>query len=179
MLQNRIDTERQAADAIAKARAALVLTRKFYAVLVGQVVAKPCWSIPTMATDSVTHYYNPAFIVSLPPAEVLGTQANESEHDARHHSTRRQGRDPKDWNRACDYAINGDLMAEGFVLPKGALYREDFVGLSAEEIYRILQLEKQKQTPPPPQGGEGEKCEDGDDSDKPSDDKSEESENDS
>src|SRR5262249_16111921 len=141
----RLTLERDAAIKIRNARAALIQSRPFYAVLISQVEPKPSWQFATMATDSKTHFYNPAFICSINQPETEGTCVHESEHDGRHHSTRRNGRDPEDWNKACDYAINGDIIAQGFVLPKGFLYRADLVGLSADEIYRILQNERQHQ----------------------------------
>jgi predicted metal-dependent peptidase len=141
---DKSEMEVKAAVLIRNARAALILERKFYAVLVSQVDPVPSWDFPTMATNSVQHFYNPEFIVSLPPKKVLGMQAHESEHDARHHSTRRNGRDPKRWNKACDYAINGDLIAEGFELSDGILFRKDLVGMAAEEIYRVLEIEEQQ-----------------------------------
>ena len=141
---DKSEMEVKAAVLIRNARAALILERKFYAVLVSQVDPVPSWDFPTMATNSVQHFYNPEFIVNLPPKKILGTQAHESEHDARHHSTRRNGRDPQRWNKACDYAINGDLIAEGFELPDGILFRKEFVGMAAEEIYRILEIEEQQ-----------------------------------
>ena len=142
---DKVETEALAAKMIQTARAELILTRQFYAVLVGQVEPVPSWQFPTMATDSVKHYFNPAFIASLSPKKVLGVQAHESEHDARHHSTRRGARDPKLWNMACDYAINPDLIAEGFELPDGILFRKEFAGMAAEDIYRILFDEQQKE----------------------------------
>jgi predicted metal-dependent peptidase len=151
----RLELERAAATKIRNARFAITQSRPFYAVLVNQVETKPSWQFPTMATDSKTHFYNPAFINSIPPAEVEGTCVHESEHDGRHHSTRRKGRDPKKWNEACDYAINGDLIAQGFRLPEGFLFRKEFVGKSAEEIYRILLIEQQQQRPQQPQEGDG------------------------
>ena len=142
---NQVELEAVAVKMIQTARAELILSRPFYAVLVGQVEPVPSWKFPTMATDSVKHYFNPEFIASLSAKKVLGVQAHESEHDARHHSTRRNGRDPKRWNEACDYAINGDLIAEGFELPDGILFRKEFVGMAAEEIYRILTTEQQQE----------------------------------
>jgi len=143
-MTERLELERMAEVKVRNARAALIMTRPFYGVLVSQVTAKMSWDHPTAATNSVTHFFNPKFIADLSPAKVKGTQAHETEHDARHHSTRRGNRDPRLWNEACDYEINPDLIDEGFELPEGFLYREDFRGLVAEEIYRILQNEKAK-----------------------------------
>jgi predicted metal-dependent peptidase len=143
--QTRQEIERIAAVKIRNARTAIMTSRKFYAVLVANVTPKPCWEIPTMGTDSVTHFYNPGLIAALPQKIVEGVQAHESEHDARHHSTRRKGRNPERWNKACDYSINGDLFAEGFELPEGVLFRKDLVGLASEDIYRILEVEEMQE----------------------------------
>jgi predicted metal-dependent peptidase len=137
--------ERVAADKVMKARAAIIQSRKFYAVLISNVEPVPCWSIPRMATDSVKHYYNPQFVCGLPQDILEGVQVHESEHDARHHSTRRRGRDPERWNKAADYSINPDLLAEGFKLPDWVLNRPEFAGMATEDIYRVLEIEEQQQ----------------------------------
>jgi len=136
------DKSKVALDRVMKARAELIFTRTFYGVLVGQVAPQMSDKFPTAATNGRVHFFNPDFINSLPQDEVLGTQAHESEHDARRHGTRRGGRDPKKWNQACDWAINIDLVDQGFKLPKGALIDPRFRGFSAEEIYRIRELEE-------------------------------------
>jgi len=143
------DNAKLALDRVLKARAELILTRTFYGVLVGQVSPQASDKFPTMATNGKVHYFNPDFINGLPQEQVLGVQAHESEHDARRHGTRRGARDPKRWNEACDYAINVDLVDQGFKLPKGALIDVKYRGMSAEDIYRSREideaLEKQKQ----------------------------------
>jgi predicted metal-dependent peptidase len=168
--QTRQEIERIAEIKIRNARTAIMTSRKFYAVLVANVTPKPCWEIPTMGTDSVTHFYNPGFIAGLPQKIVEGVQAHESEHDARHHSTRRKGRNPVRWNKACDYSINGDLFAEGFELPEGVLFRKDFVGMASEDIYRVLEVEEmqeaekqQEQEQDSDDGDDQEQSESGDD----------------
>ena len=147
----------QAAERILKARSVIMSTRVFYAALVANVTPVEDYTIPTMATDGKNHYYNPDFIAKLTAPELLGVQAHESEHDARHHHTRRGTRDPEDWNIATDYSINADLIAEGFTLPKDALYDRRFAGMAAEDIYRIREIEKQKQGQPQPQPGKGQR----------------------
>lgn len=136
------DTDKVALDRVLKARAELIMTRTFYGVLVGQVTPVPSRRFPTMATDGKTHFFNPEFITSLPQTELLGVQAHESEHDARRHHTRRGGRDPLEWNICTDYAINIDLVDQGFKLPKGALVDPKYRGMSAEDIYRTREIER-------------------------------------
>jgi predicted metal-dependent peptidase len=142
---NRLEMERVAKDKVMKARAAIIQARKFYGVLVANVEPVPCWSIPRMATDSIKHYYNPQFVCELSQEFLEGIQVHESEHDARHHSTRRRGRDPLRWNKACDYSINPDILAEGFKLPDWVLNRPEFAGMATEDIYRVLEIEEQQQ----------------------------------
>jgi predicted metal-dependent peptidase len=147
MTTNNLDTT--ALERIMKARVELIMSRTFYGVLVSQVEPVISRKVPTMATDGRKHYANPDFIATLTQNEVLGVQTHESEHDARRHHTRRMGRDPKLWNEACDFAINPDLIDQGFTLPKGALIDVKYKGMSAEDIYRSREidraLEKQKQ----------------------------------
>jgi predicted metal-dependent peptidase len=134
---------------VQKARVELIMTRTFYGVLVGQVQPVISRKVKTAATDGRLHYWNPAFVETIDQDELLGVQAHESEHDARRHGTRRMGRDPKEWNICCDFAINGDLIAQGFKLPKRALIDTKYKGMSAEDIYRSREidraLEQQKQ----------------------------------
>src|SRR5262245_33012472 len=139
------DRDRVATDRVLKARGELILTRRFYGVLVSNVEPVLTRQHPTMATDGKRHYFNPDFIVTLTQQELLAVQAHESEHDARHHGTRRNGRDPVKWNEACDYAINIDLVDQGFTLPKGALLDGKYRGMSAEDIYRARELDAQQQ----------------------------------
>jgi predicted metal-dependent peptidase len=134
-----------ATERVLKARAELILSRRFYGVLVSNVEPVLSRKFPTMATNGRQHFYNPDFIATLTQEELLGVQAHESEHDARQHHSRRAGRDPELWNDAGDYSINGDLLKEGFALPKGRLYDPRFDGMSAEDIYRTLELDREKQ----------------------------------
>jgi predicted metal-dependent peptidase len=180
--------DHEATTRVENARIELIEARKFYGVLVSNVVPVLSRKFPTMATDGKRHYYNPEFIMGLkknhlgvevhPQLLVLGVQAHESEHDARHHGTRRNGRDPEKWNIACDYSINIDLIDEGFHLPEGALIDPQYRGMSAEDIYRARELDEERKKPPeqpqdqegnddadtnPPQtGGDGDEQKDGD-----------------
>ena len=139
-----MNIDEQATARVQKARAELIMARRFYGVLVSNVEPVLSRKFPTMATDGKRHFFNPEFICGLSQAELLGVQCHESEHDARHHGSRREGRDPVKWNEACDYAINIDLIDEGFTLPKGALIDRKYRGMSAEDIYRCRELDADK-----------------------------------
>lgn len=139
---------------ITRARSALVTGNPFYGCLAlyMQVIERP--DIQTMATDGKSLYFNPAFVERLSEPELIGVLAHEVAHNAFMHHTRRAGRDPRQWNIAADYAINGDLIAGGFTLPKGALINARFAGMGAEAIYSALQKEASQQRPQAGQNGQ-------------------------
>lgn len=161
-----MNIEEQATARVLKARAELIMARRFYGVLVSNVEPTLSRKFPTMATDGKRHFFNPEFISELTQEELLGVQCHESEHDARHHGSRRNGRDPEKWNVACDYAINIDLIDEGFTLPKGALIDPKYRGMSAEDIYRCRELDaERKRKEQEQQQQEQQQPDDGDDDD--------------
>ena len=126
---------------IQKARTALVLDHPFFGSLLFRLKDRECRSIQTMATDGLSLYYNPDFVETLNASTLAGTLAHEVMHPALHHHVRRSGRDPKRWNVACDYAINPLLVDAGFSLPEGVLLDDRFGGMSAEQIYNLLETE--------------------------------------
>ena len=108
-----------------------------------------------MATDGVSLYYNPDFVETLNAATLAGTLAHEVMHPALHHHVRRSGRDPKRWNVACDFAINPLLVDAGLSLPDGVLMDNRFRGMSAEQIYSLLESESQTDQDSGHEGEEG------------------------
>jgi predicted metal-dependent peptidase len=99
-----------------------------------------------MATDGVSLYYNPDFVETLNAATLAGTLAHEVMHPALHHHVRRSGRDPKRWNEACDYAINPLLVDAGLSCPRACFIDNRFRGMSAEQIYNLLESESESET---------------------------------
>ncbi len=105
--------------------------------------------IDTMATDGRNLFFDRKFVDGLKKPELVFVLAHEVMHNALEHHIRRQTRDQRRWNMACDYAINGELDAYiranskttkvAIAMPKGALIDPAYTGLSAEEIYRLLQ----------------------------------------
>jgi predicted metal-dependent peptidase len=144
-----MSVDERAAYRILRARSMLVKSRRFYGVLVSNVEPVPSRQVPTMATNGKQHFYNPEFVDGLTQVELEAVQVHETEHDARHHSTRRGYRDHGKWNIACDYAINIDLIDEGWKLPKCALIDSKYRGMSAEDIYRTRELDEQRNQPKP------------------------------
>jgi predicted metal-dependent peptidase len=131
---------------IQKARTTLLLDHPFFGTLLFRLGAQARSSIATMATDGVSLYFNPQFVETLSAAEIGGTLAHEVMHPALQHHTRRGGRNPRHWNMACDYAINPMLVDAGLALPKDVLLDNRFRGMSAEQIYNLLEEEEQNQS---------------------------------
>src|SRR6201997_3107783 len=129
---------------IQKARTSLILDHPFFGSLLFRLKDSECRSIQTMATDGVSLYYNPDFVETLNAATLAGTLAHEVMHPALHHHVRRSGRDPKRWNIACDFAINPLLVDAGLNLPEGVLVDNRFRGMSAEQIYNLLETETEQ-----------------------------------
>lgn len=127
---------------IQKARTALVLHHPFFGALLFRLRDRPSIAVKTMATDGVSLLWNPDFVKTLTAATLAGTLTHEVMHPALHHHLRRSGRDPGRWNIACDYAINPLLIDAGLSLPEGVLIEDRFRGMSAEQIYNLLEPEE-------------------------------------
>lgn len=84
-------------------------------------------TVPTVAVspNGKELYYNPEFWKRLSKKEKLGVQIHELLHIANLHAKRRKHRRFELWNIACDIAINYQITASGYALPKGALTGED------------------------------------------------------
>ncbi|MGH0003164.1 vWA domain-containing protein [Pseudovibrio ascidiaceicola] len=132
-----------ALDHITKARAKLILQQPFFGCLALFLTPEEEEGLGTMATDGKTLFYDPVWPTFLSEQELMGVLAHEVMHVALEHIIRRGNRDSKRWDMACDYAINPELLAGGFKLPKSGLHRKEFEGLSAESIYTHLEAEEQ------------------------------------
>ena len=102
-------------------------------------------SVETAETDGINLWWNPTWFLSLPDATRKTVLLHELWHAGRLHCIRGVGRDPDDWNDACDIVINNGLQAEGHTFDgtKPLLDRK-FDGMSEEEVYDRIH-----QTPPP------------------------------
>lgn len=110
----------------------------------------------TMETDGERIWWEPDFVERHTVKEIEGVIAHELFHIVSLHHLRRGHRDPDRWGRACDYAINDNLLRDGFTLPEDRLHEKRFRDMSAEAIYTILQKEEedpQKQPKPAPAWG--------------------------
>lgn len=139
---------------MSKARARLLLKSAFFGTLLvttpSIITRDP--RIDTAGTNGLKVWYNADFIEPLSTERLIGLIAHELSHIALMHMFRRQHRDPKLWNIACDYAINPMLLDNDFQLPSGGCYDPRFRGMSAEAIY--AQLVEEQPPQPQPQSGD-------------------------
>lgn len=162
---------------LAAARTRLILDKPFLGALVLRLPMKAARSdwCPTTATDVRAFYYNPTYIEGLSLEQTQFMLAHEALHCALSHFARRQHRTRHRWDLACDYAINPLLAADGLAPPPGALLEPRYQGMTAEEIYPLIDPDDpsetldthayeggsasgsstppQDQSPPPPGGG--------------------------
>lgn len=122
------------------ARTRLILDKPFLGALVlrlPMVAANPAWC-PTTATDARKFYYNPEFIDSLSMGQAQFMLAHEALHCALSHFARRQHRIKHRWDLACDFAINPLLMEDGLSAPPNMHFMPQYLGMTAEEIYPLI-----------------------------------------
>ncbi len=133
-------------ERLSAARARLILERPFLGALVLRLplVAAGAWC-QTTATDARAIYYNPDYIAALRPAEVQFMLAHDALHCALSHFSRRHHRNKHRWDVATDFAINAMLIGEGMSPPPDALYLEQFSGMTAEEIYPMLDEDEDRE----------------------------------
>ncbi len=133
---------------LSAARTRLILDKPFLGALVLRMPMKPAdpkWC-KTIGTDARAFYYNPGYIDSLSVDQAQFALAHEALHCALSHFSRREHRDRRRWDIACDLAINPLLIKEGMTPPPGALYDIGFEGMMAEEIYPNIKEDTQEET---------------------------------
>lgn len=135
----------KALQLLTKARAGLVLSSPFFASIALHLKLKEDLECETAYTDTVVLGYNPEFIERLTLSEVKAIICHEVLHVAMLHAFRKQGRIHKQWNMACDYAINPLILSGQYQLPAGALLDLRYQNLEAEIIYAMLSEEDEPQ----------------------------------
>jgi predicted metal-dependent peptidase len=127
----------KAKDKIIKARSSLVLTAPFFASLALRLKLVEDLSCDTMWTDGISMGYSPVFVEPLPLEEVKGLICHEVMHVACNHNTRRGQREFRNWNIACDYAVDPIVNAAGFTQPWETI-NPRYQDWEAERIYSDL-----------------------------------------
>ena len=133
---------------LSAARTKLIIDKPFLGALVlrlPMVKADPNWCKRT-ATDAKSFYYNEKYIKSLSLEQTQFILAHEALHCALSHFARREHRIKHRWDLACDFAINPMLMNDGLVAPPETLYLREYDGMTAEEIYPLLDEQDNKET---------------------------------
>lgn len=131
-------------DAITKmaaARTRLILDKPFLGALALRLPLVEAESGRCRSTwcDGRTLYYNRAYIDSLDVDETRFALSREALHCALLHFYRRGNRERRLWDQACDFAVVPLLIQDGLKPPPDAVYRPEFDGMTAEEIYPLLQ----------------------------------------
>ena len=122
------------------ARTRLIIDKPFLGALVLRLPmeeADPEWC-KTTATDARKFYYNAEFIDCLSIEETQFMLSHEALHCALSHFSRRQHRVTHKWDLSCDYAINPLLIKDGLTPPPGTLHLREYEGMTAEEIYPLI-----------------------------------------
>lgn len=153
---------------IDKTKVVTLLHQPFF----GTGASKLEWSMDnditkTACTDGTFIKFNSDFLLSLDQPKRIGLTVHEVMHVYGKHHLRRGKRDPKLWNIACDYQINlciqdaidAEKARRGGVscmeLPEGALLDDKYRGLSAEDIYSLLEVEQPPINVKPTGSGDG------------------------
>lgn len=126
---------------LSAARTRLILDKPFLGALALRlplVAADAKWC-KTTATDARTLYYNPAYIEGLSAAQTEFVLAHEALHCALLHFMRQKHRVKRRWDLACDLVVNPLLVEDGLTPPPGALVMPELAGMSAEEIYPLIE----------------------------------------
>jgi predicted metal-dependent peptidase len=143
---------REAKDKITKAKAGLMFSHTFWASLVFKPEYREDFTCQTGYTNGIDVGYNPEFIKNLTLGQTKTFEAHEcGGHNGFAHHVRRGSRNPRKWNRACDYVVNGLLDDCKFEPIPGWLLDHRFDGMSAEEVYEMLPDEPEDNDP---NGGE-------------------------
>jgi len=133
---------------LAAARTRLILDHPFLGALVLRLPmfeAEKSWC-PTTATDARSFYFNPDYIDALDISQVQFVLAHEALHCALSHFARRSHRMKARWDLACDFAINPILLVEGLKPPPGMMLLPQYDGMTAEEIYPMIDENTQDET---------------------------------
>ncbi len=142
---------------LSKTRATLIMRQPFFGSLALRLKYVSDPSVGTLCTNGTEIRFDPKFMARLTEPERQGVIVHELSHCFMGHIFRRNGRDMRTWNKACDFAVNPMIEQSGFSLPRevkdvagkviftGPCLDKKYDGMSAEAIYAVLQQEKQKE----------------------------------
>jgi predicted metal-dependent peptidase len=104
-------------------------------------------NFPTAYTDGFNTKYGRTFVEKLKDEELRGLILHENLHKALWHDLYKQ--DPRKANMACDYVINlmiydSDPEGKDVKLPEGGCLDEQYRGMDAGTVFRMLKDKKDK-----------------------------------
>lgn len=126
---------------MAAARTRLILDKPFLGALALRlplIEAEEGWCQTTWSNGK-SLYYNHSYIDSLDVAQTQFALSREAMHCALLHFYRRANRVKKLWETACNFAVNSILIDDGLKPTPDTVYLPEFGGMTAEEIYPMLQ----------------------------------------
>ena len=147
-MDTRADSPGSLESRVSAARARLILDRPFLGALVLRLPVEytnESWC-KTIATDAHQIFLNRQYLDGLSLSQIEFALAHEALHCALAHFSRRQHREQHRWDVACDFAVNSLLVNDGLVPVPDALHLSEFDGLSAEEIYPMIEDELDRST---------------------------------
>ncbi len=133
--------DKDALTKLIKARTGLLIDQPFFGALAMrlQLVENP--KVKTLNVNGKIVNYNPKFINTLSNDLAKSAMAHEVMHCVLQHcGSEARGKQLKQlkWNRACDYVVNDILKQAGFKLGEGWLWDAQYVGMSADHVYKLL-----------------------------------------
>lgn len=137
-----------AIDKMIQVRSNLIMNEPFYSILAMRLDMIEDPTAEALWTDCKVIGYNPDWVRDTNHAEILARMCEIVGHIAHLHPFRRDNRDERDWNVACDRALWSMLKSSGYMLPPDVHHDPSDDGASAEAIYEKMQSKK------PPQGGQ-------------------------
>jgi predicted metal-dependent peptidase len=154
VVEKREYSAKEISDAVEKlitARVGLLLRQPFFGNLATRLtlINASDWC-STAATDGRHFYYNIDFVKKLSAKQAEFLFGHEVLHNVFDHMTRREERDPRFFNYACDFAVNQILVDEriGEKIDQVQICLDSkYRGKSAEEIYDDLTKNVQFMTP--------------------------------
>jgi predicted metal-dependent peptidase len=126
-------------DKIIVARVGLLLRHPFFGNMATRlkIVEGSDW-LSTAATDGRAIYFSRPFFEKLTTKQIEFVIAHEIMHNIFDHMSRREGRDPKIFNVAADYCVNGQLVRDkiGDTIPEIKMFHNPkYYGWGAEQVY--------------------------------------------
>lgn len=143
---SKLPSQQEIEDKLIIARIGLLMKAHFLGDMAVRLKFVRDDNIQTAATDGRKFYYNLEFIDALSEKELIFLFGHEVLHNVFEHHFRREGRHPKLWNVAVDYAVNQILVDNSIgtlITTVPVLLDQKYKGMCGEEIYDLL-LEEYK-----------------------------------